>query len=276
MPTTPQITSVDPLTHSTPSTPIEDNSPKPDIQEEPSSRPAAGKPDPAASVLRDGCEALTSTTAPSAGGRLLYLHPSECRVSPLNGREQEGLDKTSLAPLIAAIEAAGSIIEPIVVRPTGDLVYPWEVIAGTRRRAAASILLETMPDIRIPAIIRDGDALTQMLIADGENRGRAGLSAFERGSAFVKALKAGIAKNGVELAELLKVSEPIVSDLTRLTQWPNDLLAAYGSRHNILAVDAERANRLMKQHRVALLKEARSISADVENGEAPSGRYPEV
>ncbi|MDO9487750.1 MAG: hypothetical protein Q7J32_05190, partial [Sphingomonadaceae bacterium] len=99
-----------------------------------------------------------------------------------------------------------------------------------------------------------------------ENRGRADLSAFERGSAFVKALKAGIAKNGVALAELLKVSEPVVSGLMRLTEWPNDLLAAYGSRHNILAVDAERVNRLMKQHKPALLKEARSIQAELENG----------
>ena len=257
---------MDPPTQATTSTSIEANGPKPDMQEGPSSRPTLGEPYPAAFVLRDGCEAPTSTQTPRAGDRLLHLHPSECRVSPFNGREQASLDETSLAPLIAAISAAGSIIEPIVVRPTGDLVCPWEVIAGTRRRAAASILLTTMPNLTIPAIVRDGDVRMQMLIADGENRGRADLSAFERGSAFVKALKAGVAKNGVALAELLKVSEPVVSDLTRLTQWPDDLLAAYGSRHNILAVDAERVNRLMKQHKLALVKEARSIQAELKSG----------
>lgn len=241
-----------------PPAPIEGDNPPADIEagdappkdEEPANDPA----------VEDLCDGPASMLAlDSRTSELRFLHPGKCRPSPLNGRDPARLGGASLEALVHSIAMAG-VVTPILVRATDDATCPYEVIAGARRWAACAELVAKTPDLRLPAIIVAGDARTGVVTTDAENAARVGLSAYERGRAYTAALRNKAANSDAELAKLLGITNATVSNLTRLAAWPPELFAAYGGAHRILAVDAERLNPALAEHKDDLLEKAREIA----------------
>jgi ParB family chromosome partitioning protein len=132
-----------------------------------------------------------------------------------------------LEELAASIKANG-VIEPIIVRPlpagtAGDARY--EIVAGERRWRAAK--LAGLADI--PTIVRqlsDKEAVALALI---ENIQREDLTAAEEARAL-KRLISEFSMTHIQLAELVGRSRAAVSNLIRLLELPDPVVALIDSR----------------------------------------------
>jgi ParB family chromosome partitioning protein len=132
-----------------------------------------------------------------------------------NPRQPRGaFEGESLTGLARSIQEVG-VLQPIVVRPTGD---GYELVAGERRLRAAKVAgLAT-----IPAVVRqtdDTEALREALI---ENLHREDLAPLELAAAFQELLEElGVSQE--VLAERLGFSRPHITNTIRLLQLPGEV-----------------------------------------------------
>ena len=132
-----------------------------------------------------------------------------------NPRQPRGaFGEESLTGLARSIQEVG-VLQPIVVRPTGD---GYELVAGERRLRAAKVAgLAT-----IPAVVRqtdDTEALREALI---ENLHREDLAPLELAAAFQELLEElGVSQE--VLAERLGFSRPHITNTIRLLQLPGEV-----------------------------------------------------
>lgn len=127
---------------------------------------------------------MTDTTTPPAdpttGEGILYVDPRDLAAHPANTRRAVG----DTAGLEASIRELG-ILQPIIVVPLDD---GWQVLAGTRRLAAALKLeLEVVP-IRPVHLNGSPEALAVL----GENLQRLDLTAAEEADAYLQLQLAGL------------------------------------------------------------------------------------
>ena len=127
------------------------------------------------------------------------------------------IDPDSIAALADSIAAVG-VIQPLVVRPLPDGRY--ELIAGERRwRASRQAGLEM-----VPAIVREEDETKRMQTALIENVAREDLNPVEEARACA-ALVEDLGLTKEELARRLGRTRPAISNLIRLLDLPDDVLA---------------------------------------------------
>jgi ParB/RepB/Spo0J family partition protein len=155
------------------------------------------------------------------------------RPNPANPRK----DVTPDEGLIVSVRQIG-IIEPLVLRRVDDEVHPFELLAGHRRLAAAT----ANGFDRVPAVIRnlgDAEALEVMLV---ENLARRDLSPVEeaRGMAGL----ADLGRTQRQIAELLGVSQPVVSKRLALLKLPEPALAAVEKGRDSGGITIEEAQAL--------------------------------
>jgi ParB family chromosome partitioning protein len=136
------------------------------------------------------------------------------RIDP-NPRQPRGaFDEASLQELTASIEAVG-VLQPIVVRPSGDR---YQIVMGERRvRAARAAGLD-----RIPAVVRtteDDHLLRDALL---ENVHREDLNPLEEAAAYEQLLDDfGVTQD--ELAARLGRSRPVIANALRLLRLPGSV-----------------------------------------------------
>jgi ParB family transcriptional regulator, chromosome partitioning protein len=161
-----------------------------------------------------GLAAILPETA-TATAELRELPVALIKPNPAQPRKR--FDPDTLAGLAASIEATG-VVQPLLVRPLPDGSY--ELVAGERRwRAAQQAGLD-----RVPAIVRDAaeaDALQTALI---ENVVREDLNPVDEARACATLVEdLGVSKQ--ELGRRIGRSRPAVSNLIRLLELPDDVLA---------------------------------------------------
>ena len=161
-----------------------------------------------------GLAAILPDTA-TATAELRELPVALIKPNPAQPRKR--FDLETLAGLAASIEATG-VVQPLLVRPLPDGSY--ELVAGERRwRAAQQAGLD-----RVPAIVRDAaeaDALQTALI---ENVVREDLNPVDEARACATLVEdLGVSKE--ELGRRVGRSRPAVSNLIRLLDLPDDVLA---------------------------------------------------
>jgi ParB family chromosome partitioning protein len=161
-----------------------------------------------------GLAAILPETA-TATAELRELPVALIKPNPAQPRKR--FDPDTLAGLAASIEATG-VVQPLLVRPLPDGSY--ELVAGERRwRAAQQAGLD-----RVPAIVRDAaeaDALQTALI---ENVVREDLNPVDEARACATLVEdLGVSKQ--ELGRRVGRSRPAVSNLIRLLELPDDVLA---------------------------------------------------
>lgn len=161
----------------------------------------------------------------------MLLDTSQCIPGPYNMRNQSLLtrDNQSFMALVDAIDAEGQR-DPVLARPikvNGETRY--EVIYGTRRRAAVEYLAKTgTPDIKLRAWvgvdITDQDA---QALALSENADRQDVSVWEK--ALFAQQKQTEKESVAKIAEVLRVSEKTVYAYLKLASIPQSIVAVFAS-----------------------------------------------
>jgi ParB family chromosome partitioning protein len=151
---------------------------------------------------------------PSTAGGLAML--SIASIVPHPGQPRRHFDDAALGELAASIAARG-VIQPIIVRPTGNGSY--QLVAGERRwRAAQRAQLH-----EIPALIRDLDDREVMALALIENLQREDLNPIEEARAYQRlAEQEGLTQ--AEIARMVDKSRSHVANLQRLLVLPESVI----------------------------------------------------
>ena len=171
--------------------------------------------------LGRGLEALIggNTTAPrdlppqsAQRNELRRLAPSRIRPNPYQPRRE--FPETDLAELRASLKASG-MLQPVVVRPTGD---SFELISGERRLRAATQLGWN----EVPALVREADERTMLTLALIENLQRTDLNAVEEARGYQR-LQEEFQLTHQQISEAVGKDRSTVTNLLRLLTLPDDV-----------------------------------------------------
>lgn len=190
-------------------------------------------------------------------------------IEPNPDQPRRAIDDAALAALAASIRSSG-VVQPIAVRPVGSDRY--QIIAGERRWRAAGIAgLAT-----IPASVRDADEAARLELGLVENLAREDLNPMEVALACA-ALVEDFGRTHGDLAESLGRSRPVVSNLIRLLELPDDvqdLIASgaltEGHGRAILMADGARARRRLAERVAAEGLNVRQTERAARAGQAPA------
>lgn len=162
--------------------------------------------------LGRGLEALIAgaTTASAPGSELQRVPLSRIRPNPFQPRRE--FDPAELAELEGSLKASG-LLQPISVRRHGDA---YELIAGERRVRAATNIGWT----EIPAIIREFDDRTMLVVALVENLQRANLNPIEEARGY-KRLIDEFQLTQQQVAEAVSKDRTTVTNLLRVLSLPD-------------------------------------------------------
>jgi ParB family chromosome partitioning protein len=162
-----------------------------------------------------GLAAILPEAAAGAVGELRELPVGLVKPNPSQPRTQ--FDQEALDALAASIETSG-VVQPLLVRPLHDGSY--ELVAGERRwRAAQQAGLD-----KVPAVIRDSEQSERLQVALIENMVREDLNPVDEARACA-ALVEELGLSREDLARRVGRSRPAVSNLIRLLDLPDELLA---------------------------------------------------
>jgi ParB family chromosome partitioning protein len=143
-------------------------------------------------------------------------------IRPNPQQPRRDFDAEQLTALAESIKARG-LLQPIVVRPLAGGSY--ELIAGERRLRASKLADLTT----VPAVVRETDEAERLELALIENMARADLNPVEEARACATLVDdLGISKE--ELGRRVGRSRSAVSNLIRLLELPDQVLAAIGDR----------------------------------------------
>jgi ParB family chromosome partitioning protein len=163
------------------------------------------------------------------------------RVVPNPYQPRREFSDADLADLTASMRENG-LLQPIVVRPAREDSGKWELVAGEQRWRASVRL--GWPDI--PALVRDVDDRTLLVLALVENIQRAELSPLEEAEAY-RRLSEEFALSQKEIADTVGRDRSTVSNAMRLLQLPasvRSLIAegrlSAGHARALLALNSDR------------------------------------
>lgn len=167
-------------------------------------------PDTAAAGDRQG--ATRSAPGQIAGLRLAEADVRAIRANPRQPREI--FDPDALAELAHSLTEVG-FLQPLVVRPTGERGFEYELVAGERRWRAAQEAGLT----RVPVLVRD--TADQAMLRDAllENLHRVQLNPLEEAAAYDQLLR-DFGGTQDELATKLGRSRPQITNTLRLLKLP--------------------------------------------------------
>lgn len=123
------------------------------------------------------------------------------------------MDEEALAELADSIRTHG-VLEPIIVRPSGD---GYELVVGERRWRAA----QQAGKSEIPAVVRDMTDQEAAVVALVENLQREDLNPIEEAKAFKRLLELDMTQE--EVAAQVGKSRPAVANSLRLLTLPPDV-----------------------------------------------------
>ncbi|MEI7868658.1 MAG: ParB/RepB/Spo0J family partition protein [Candidatus Methylumidiphilus sp.] len=159
---------------------------------------------------------------------------------------RKDFDPVRLQELADSISAQG-VIQPVVVRPTGENTY--EIVAGERRWRAAQ--LARLHDI--PVVVRDVSDQSALAIALIENLQREDLKPLEEAEAL-KRLQEEFSLTHQQIADAIGKSRATVTNLLRLNELHPEAKALLqkgeiemGHARAILSLDSQRQGELAKK-----------------------------
>jgi ParB family chromosome partitioning protein len=136
-------------------------------------------------------------------------------IAPNPFQPRREFSEQDLADLTASMREQG-LLQPIVVRPRpGPGVAQWELVAGERRWRASMRLGWK----EIPAVVRDVDDRTLLVLAMVENLQRSGLSPLEEADGY-RRLADEFSLSQQQIAELVGKDRSTVANSLRLLNLP--------------------------------------------------------
>jgi len=178
--------------------------------------------------------------AETEGAQSRMLPVGKIVPNPYQPRREFGEEE--LAELTASIRENG-LLQPIVVRPAGkEADASWELVAGERRWRAVTRLKWR----EVPAIVRDVDDRTLLVLALVENLQRSELSPLEEAESFHR-LSQDFSLSQQEIAEMVGRDRSTVANAMRLLQLPSSVrkllaegLLTAGHARPLLSLESER------------------------------------
>jgi ParB family chromosome partitioning protein len=153
-----------------------------------------------------------SVTTGESGGDLQRIAVGRIRPNPFQPRRE--FDPAELSELEASLKASG-LIQPITVRKRGE---SFELIAGERRLRAAT----NLGWIDIPAVVRDFDDRTVLVLALVENLQRANLNAIEEAQGYRRLIEE-FKLTQQQVAEAVGKDRTTVTNLLRVLSLPEQV-----------------------------------------------------
>jgi ParB family chromosome partitioning protein len=163
--------------------------------------------------LGRGLEALIGAAQPAAASsssELQRIPTARIRPNPFQPRRE--FDPTALAELEASIRANG-LLQPISVRRKGD---SYELIAGERRLRA----VRNLDWKDVPAVVRDFDDQTLLVLALVENLQRADLNPIEEARGYQRLL-GEFSLTHQEIADAVGKDRSTITNLLRVLTLPD-------------------------------------------------------
>ncbi|MFL5507980.1 MAG: ParB/RepB/Spo0J family partition protein [Gemmatimonadaceae bacterium] len=164
--------------------------------------------------LGRGLEALigTSSTTSGSSSELQRIPIARIRANPFQPRRE--FDPAALAELEASIRSSG-LLQPITVRRKGD---GFELIAGERRLRA----MRNLDWKDVPAVVRDFDDQTLLVLALVENLQRSDLNAIEEARGYQRLL-GEFSLTHQEVAEAVGKDRSTITNLLRVLTLPDSV-----------------------------------------------------
>ena len=162
--------------------------------------------------LGRGLEALIGAGQPTstAASELQRIPTSRIRPNPYQPRRE--FDPTALAELETSIRANG-LLQPLTVRRRGD---GYELIAGERRLRA----VRNLDWKDVPAVVRDYDDQTMLVLALVENLQRADLNPIEEARGYQRLL-GEFSLTHQEIADAVGKDRSTITNLLRVLTLPD-------------------------------------------------------
>jgi ParB family transcriptional regulator, chromosome partitioning protein len=179
------------------------------------------------------------------------VDPTRCRIWEGHNRDYATLNEVNCADLIDSLKAQQRQEVPAIVRRVmNDPDCDYEVICGARRHWSVSWLrAHDYPQFRFliePRELSDEEAFR---IADLENRNRKDLSDHERAMDYHRAVERYYGGSQQRMAERLQVTKSWLSRYLELARLPPEVIAAFGSPHELGISHAARLAPALKQPR---------------------------
>lgn len=172
-------------------------------------------------------------------------------------RHEHSLTGPEFQDLKREIESAGGNVQPIKVRPlpaaTSGMKY--EVVFGHRRHRACLEL--GLPVLAVVQELSDAQLFTEM---ERENRNRAGLSAWEQGCMYLRALDDKLFPSQRQLAAAIGRDVADVGKALRIAQLPAEVVGAFASPTLIQFRWASELHRALQKDGDAVLRAARELA----------------
>lgn len=164
--------------------------------------------------LGRGLEALIGAAQPTsiAASELQRIPTSRIRPNPYQPRRE--FDPSALAELEASIKANG-LLQPITVRRKGE---SYELIAGERRLRA----VRNLDWKDVPAVVRDFDDQTMLVLALVENLQRADLNPIEEARGYQRLL-GEFSLTHQEVADAVGKDRSTITNLLRVLTLPDQV-----------------------------------------------------
>lgn len=190
--------------------------PKADVPRGTSAKPAATKPSPAVTATHPtvvvdvphGTIKPVVQVAPPVDAPITELPVAQLR--PNGHQPRQRFADAALQTLADSIKREG-VMQPLVVRPTGDKAKPYEIVAGERRWRAAQLA----GVVRVPVVVKkltDEQSAEWALV---ENLQREDLNPIEKAEAFERMAKDFNLTHQV-VGERVGVDRTTVTNLLRL------------------------------------------------------------
>jgi ParB family chromosome partitioning protein len=161
--------------------------------------------------LGRGLEALIGSAQPASSGTSELQRIPTARIRPNPYQPRREFDPVALAELEASIKANG-LLQPITVRRKGD---SYELIAGERRLRA----IRSLEWKDVPAVVRDFDDQTMLVLALVENLQRANLNPIEEARGYQRLL-GEFSLTHQEVADAVGKDRSTITNLLRVLTLP--------------------------------------------------------
>jgi len=154
---------------------------------------------------------------------VIQVSPFRCRMWEFHDRIETYISEDNCKTEIESFLQHGQLL-PVLGRPLrGDPDYDVELIYGARRLFVARHLNQSLH-----VELRELSDREAIIVADLENRQRADISPYERGTSYARWLESGHFKSQDDLARTLKASTAHVSRLLKLARLPKEIVDAFG------------------------------------------------
>ena len=195
--------------------------------------------------LGRGLEALIGTSQPANAAPSELQRIPTWRIKPNPFQPRREFDAAALAELEASIRANG-LLQPITVRKKGE---SYELVAGERRlRAVANLQWKD-----VPAVVRDFDDQTLLILALVENLQRSDLNAIEEARGYQRLL-GEFSLTHQEVADAVGKDRSTISNLLRVLTLPDSVQRSVesgklsaGHARALVGMESDDASRLANE-----------------------------